>query len=716
MKKILQNSLSKSILCLLLALMSGGTTWAAEEVYKTMLFGSRYSTHSQTVNNYRTSWYATCNENGMRMDIVNFKNIGSDNKVYPTYVTTGDNGNAVVASVTTHEPIDAAITKVTVVFPEMIGSSINSVKLQISENGSRWETVDNFPKGPEGTYSITIPEPTENLYYRIEADCAAGNTGANKSNFLKIEKIDFYHEAQGLTEAPIIIGEPQIFIDNTSVTITCPEPDQDATIEYSTDHGYNWHPYTGAFTLTETSTILARATATGKRTNQSSAVVTHTDDAVHFTWNLAQADYSSSTAAIVTWTEPYVSMTLTEGMVAANNHLGGTSGNTYTEISKGQTLTITPEEDYTIQEVIITAPNASQATNGFSGRAWENATQSISGQNITVTPTIGTEPISLSIANSTVAQIIGVTVNYSPASSPYVTATDHQTVISGTSSGTFDVYYNRLESTTAEVTLCDANGNAATYDWIEVELDENDDIAFTITKKNSNTTAERTAYVILSVEKEGDHYYTPVVAVTQEAPIPVTISAVGYGTLYYGKKNLIVPEGVTAATYKVVEGKLKQSSTYNTIPAGSGVVLSGDQGTYYFYESMTADAKDANNQLRGSDEPTTTSGGNYYYALTLNAASDPKSVGFYWMTANGGKFTNGAHKAYLALDTMFADPTTPVKGFFTFIEDEDDPTGIDNLNDNVNANEEAIYNIAGQRLGKMQKGINIVNGKKIIVK
>ena len=29
---------------------------------------------------------------------------------------------------------------------------------------------------------------------------------------------------------------------------------------------------------------------------------------------------------------------------------------------------------------------------------------------------------------------------------------------------------------------------------------------------------------------------------------------------------------------------------------------------------------------------------------------------------------------------------------------------------------EGIFNLAGQRLGKMQKGINIVNGKKVIVK
>ena len=41
----------------------------------------------------------------------------------------------------------------------------------------------------------------------------------------------------------------------------------------------------------------------------------------------------------------------------------------------------------------------------------------------------------------------------------------------------------------------------------------------------------------------------------------------------------------------------------------------------------------------------------------------------------------------------------------------DDPTGI-NLNDNLNANDEAIYNLAGQRVGKARGGIFIKNGKK----
>lgn len=45
-----------------------------------------------------------------------------------------------------------------------------------------------------------------------------------------------------------------------------------------------------------------------------------------------------------------------------------------------------------------------------------------------------------------------------------------------------------------------------------------------------------------------------------------------------------------------------------------------------------------------------------------------------------------------------------------------DPTGIANVNLNQNLNGNAIYNLSGQRLSKPQRGINIINGKKLLIK
>ena len=189
--------------------------------------------------------------------------------------------------------------------------------------------------------------------------------------------------------------------------------------------------------------------------------------------------------------------------------------------------------------------------------------------------------------------------------------------------------------------------------------------------------------------------------------------AIGYSTLYYGDRNLVVPADVEAYTYKVTN-KLEVSKTYeagDVIPAGTAVVLKAANGSYTFEATTETGEGDEDNALKGSDEAATTTGGTYYYALSLNSSSDPSSVGFYWMTTGGAAFTCGAHKAYLALDNTFAELASGgVKGFIAL--PDDDATAISTVESFTE--DGAIYNLAGQRLQKMQKGINIVNGKKIL--
>jgi len=199
-----------------------------------------------------------------------------------------------------------------------------------------------------------------------------------------------------------------------------------------------------------------------------------------------------------------------------------------------------------------------------------------------------------------------------------------------------------------------------------------------------------------------------------ENPVSAYISSVGYGTMYYGEVNLEVPAGVEAYTYVIDGGKLEVNTTYtegDQIPAGEAVVIKGSAGNYSFAVKAPTSNRDASNVLKGSDHKATTEGGTYYYALSLNANNDPSSVGFYWMKSDGSAFVNGAHKAYLALDQTFAELAgTTVKAFI--LPSEDDATGINEvLNQET---QEVIYNLAGQRIQKMQKGINIVNGKKIL--
>ena len=80
----------------------------------------------------------------------------------------------------------------------------------------------------------------------------------------------------------------------------------------------------------------------------------------------------------------------------------------------------------------------------------------------------------------------------------------------------------------------------------------------------------------------------------------------------------------------------------------------------------------------------------------------------YWPLA-GAKI--GAMRGYFEIDGTEAE-IAGIKEFILNLGDED-ATGI-NMVENGMEVESSIYNLAGQKLSKMQKGINIVNGKKIL--
>ena len=245
-------------------------------------------------------------------------------------------------------------------------------------------------------------------------------------------------------------------------------------------------------------------------------------------------------------------------------------------------------------------------------------------------------------------------------------------------------------------------------------------------KKYTINLTEATGQVTLSFASTKRIYIDDIMLVDANVPevITIPVSSVGYATTYYSDKNLVVPEGVEAYTYKVADGKLTVSSVYESgdvIPQGTGVVLKAAEGNYDFEVSDEGGFVDGDNLLRGTDEPATISESGYkYYMLSLNAQSDPNSVGFYWgkNSNNGTKITNGAHKAYLAVPT--GESTTGgnagAKSFFLFNE-EDITDGIDNVQSaEFKTQSTEIYNLNGQRVNTPQRGIYIVNGRKVVVK
>lgn len=73
---------------------------------------------------------------------------------------------------------------------------------------------------------------------------------------------------------PVIAFGATTFFESTTATITCAT--EGATIFYSTDNGENWQTYSDPITLTETTTIIAKATKEGPTESEISAPVTAT--------------------------------------------------------------------------------------------------------------------------------------------------------------------------------------------------------------------------------------------------------------------------------------------------------------------------------------------------------------------------------------------------------------------------------------------------------
>ena len=206
--------------------------------------------------------------------------------------------------------------------------------------------------------------------------------------------------------------------------------------------------------------------------------------------------------------------------------------------------------------------------------------------------------------------------------------------------------------------------------------------------------------------------------------------------MYYSNIALEVPENVEAITYKVVDGVLSKSKTYapnDIIPAGEPVVIydndRDDTKTYQFRIASTKKVPDPDNMLLGFDEDHITVGPNpsetyKFYKFSFkgrDSEGKPDNVGFYYGGKNGGAFTSGAHKVYLAVPQS-AMGTGSAKEFLSMPEGND-VTGIQDV---VTRNSDgAVYTLQGVKIidkdcdghrKNLPKGVYIINQRKEIIK
>ena len=186
----------------------------------------------------------------------------------------------------------------------------------------------------------------------------------------------------------------------------------------------------------------------------------------------------------------------------------------------------------------------------------------------------------------------------------------------------------------------------------------------------------------------------------------LSVSSAGYATLCLAY-SAEIPQDVEVYVAEKADGDcLKMKKVEGVLPANTGVIVKANEGTYAFIQSEDTPAEIGENLLVGSvvntmvraDENTS------YYIL---AAPDDNNneVGMYRVELIDDMFECKANKAYLPFDS-----SAPARIRFDFGTE----TGISEVKgENENVKTE-IYDLSGRKVENAQKGIFIVNGKKVI--
>lgn len=189
------------------------------------------------------------------------------------------------------------------------------------------------------------------------------------------------------------------------------------------------------------------------------------------------------------------------------------------------------------------------------------------------------------------------------------------------------------------------------------------------------------------------------------AGVPVTLGNLGWATLYTPYALNFDGTGLTAYTATLSEGIVTLTKVTD-VPANTGVVLSGDAGSYNI--PTIASSETAKGNLTGNATEATAFDAVANHTYYVLAPSEDPNFKVQFRPVTDG---------YIAAGKAFLDVAgAGVKAFSVKFADADAIRSIENESSMFNVESSKVYNLAGQRMSKLQKGINIVNGKKVLVK
>ncbi len=181
------------------------------------------------------------------------------------------------------------------------------------------------------------------------------------------------------------------------------------------------------------------------------------------------------------------------------------------------------------------------------------------------------------------------------------------------------------------------------------------------------------------------------------------IGSAGWATTHL-PFDVVMPETVKAYAVESTTSASATLTQKEDIPAGQGAILEGGEGTHTF-TIATASTNWSENKLFGTNVDQQVTGPAYVLSMP-----EGEKVGLYPAKLTNGQFKNNANKAYLPASAVASDAR-----FLVFSFGDDVETGItETENENVKTENGEVYDLSGRRVQGAQKGIFIVNGKKVV--
>lgn len=198
--------------------------------------------------------------------------------------------------------------------------------------------------------------------------------------------------------------------------------------------------------------------------------------------------------------------------------------------------------------------------------------------------------------------------------------------------------------------------------------------------------------------------------VTVATTLDVTITDAKFATFSNAKAtDFSEVSGITVYKAKV-EGEMVSLTKIEDgiVPANTGVILYSEKADTYQIPYTTTDATISDNELVATTTRTFVTkeddGGHYNYILQ----KEDDNVVFKMAKEDGAYMPAG--RAYLST-TVNAGAEARLSIVF-----DDETTGIRNLTPALSEGEGAMFDLQGRRVNKAQKGLYIMNGKKMVIK